>query len=173
MSQSGARTEPWSRLQTIVTSSNVSELNRILEALRKRNVQPALQWAVTNRSKLNAQKSQLELKLHRLQFLNLLSRGATFSEAVEYARQNFQHLAERHEKDVQALMGCLLYMNNGGLQQSPYARFLDNSLWTDICQVSSGPPGSVLSPTFLVTLLQWFHRNTASWDWSLSILGVR
>ncbi|XP_003739539.1 E3 ubiquitin-protein transferase RMND5A isoform X2 [Galendromus occidentalis] len=112
-----------------------SELNTILESLRQRNVQPALQWAAENRTKLSAQRSQLELKLHRLQFLNLLSNGATLAEAVEYARQHFQHLAERHQKEVQALMGCLLYINNGGLQQSPYARFLDNSLWTDIYQV--------------------------------------
>ncbi|XP_022662303.1 protein RMD5 homolog A-like [Varroa jacobsoni] len=117
-----------------------TELNRILDSLRRRDLQPALEWVNLHRERLNAQNSELELKLHRLQFVRLLVGGATSAEVVAYARQHLQQLAERHKKDIQTLMGCLLFTcttDRQALANSPYGHLLDSALWTDICQVFS------------------------------------
>lgn len=58
-------------------------------------------WAQANREKLLEQNSSLEFRLHRLHFIDLLQQGVLKQEeAITYARQNFQHLAEQHEKGV-------------------------------------------------------------------------
>lgn len=117
-----------------------AELNRILDSLRRRDLQPALEWVNLHRERLNAQNSELELKLHRLQFVRLLVGGATSAEVVAYARQHLQQLAERHKKDIQTLMGCLLFTcttDRQALANSPYGHLLDSALWTDICQVEA------------------------------------
>jgi len=112
-----------------------SELNEILDALKKKNVLPALKWVNNNRTELEQQNSLLEFKLHRLQFIEYLNEGlAKQSELIQYARQNFQSLALRHEKEVQSLMGCLIYLKSG-LLQSPYSHLLDPANWIDICDV--------------------------------------
>ncbi|XP_068237559.1 E3 ubiquitin-protein ligase RMND5A-like [Palaemon carinicauda] len=111
------------------------ELNRILAALKDRNLTPALQWAEENRDKLIAQRSTLEFKLHRLAYINLLSQGPSrVPQAIEYARQNFTPFVFQHEKVIQSLMGCLLYVK-GGLANSPYADLLSPHQWTEICDV--------------------------------------
>ena len=65
------------------------ELNSILEALSNRDLQPALDWAARHRGDLNMRgtsvlaqtgsgsslKSSLEMKLHKLQFIELLRTG--------------------------------------------------------------------------------------------------
>ena len=112
-----------------------SELNEILEALKKKNVQPALEWVNNNRLELELQNSALEFKLHRLQFIEYLNHGVNKqSELIEYARKNFQRLALRHEKEVQSLMGSLTYLKTG-LLESPYNHLLDPTNWIDICEI--------------------------------------
>lgn len=112
-----------------------SELNMILDALKRRDLQPALQWAQSNRQKLQDQSSSLEFRLHRLHFIDLLQKGSAMQEeAIVYARQNFQHLALQHEKDIQVLMGSLLYLKQG-VDNSPYSYLLDPIHWAEICDV--------------------------------------
>nr|KAF6349961.1 required for meiotic nuclear division 5-like protein B [Myotis myotis] len=48
------------------------ELNRILEALHKHDLGPALEWAISHRQRLLELNSSLEFKLHRLYFIHLL-----------------------------------------------------------------------------------------------------
>lgn len=112
-----------------------SELNRILDALKRRDLEPALQWAEANRQKLLEQNSSLEFRLHRLHFIDLLQQGILKQEeAISYARKNFQHLAVQHEKDIQVLMGSLLYLKQG-VQNSPYSYLLDPIHWAEICDI--------------------------------------
>ncbi|XP_021948320.1 E3 ubiquitin-protein ligase RMND5A isoform X3 [Folsomia candida] len=108
------------------------ELHRILEALKQQDLTPALDWSADNRDALIAQGSSLEFKLHRLAFLNLVKKGRWYqSAAITYARQNFSQFVKRHEREVQTLMGCLLYVP-AGMEGSPYAHLFDNGLWDDI-----------------------------------------
>ncbi|XP_062480299.1 E3 ubiquitin-protein transferase RMND5A isoform X2 [Pezoporus occidentalis] len=110
------------------------ELNRILEALKVRVLRPALEWAVSNREMLMAQNSSLEFKLHRLYFISLLMGGtANQREALQYAK-NFQPFALNHQKDIQVLMGSLVYLRQG-IENSPYVHLLDANQWADICDI--------------------------------------
>ncbi|XP_064602165.1 E3 ubiquitin-protein ligase RMND5A-like [Liolophura sinensis] len=109
------------------------ELHRILGALKQRDMQPALRWAQLNRNQLLAHGSSLEFKLHRLYFIDLIKQGPSRQrEALMYAR-NFS-LFTSHDKDLQALMGSLLYLRQG-IQNSPYAYLLDPLYWDEICDV--------------------------------------
>ncbi|XP_020377486.1 E3 ubiquitin-protein transferase RMND5B [Rhincodon typus] len=110
------------------------ELNRILEALRMRDLRPALEWAMAKREKLLALNSTLEFKLHRLYFISLLTGGVINQiEALEYAK-NFQPFAQQHQRDIQVLMGSLVYLRHG-VANSPYLHLLDANQWADICDI--------------------------------------
>lgn len=112
-----------------------AELNQVLEGLKKRDVGPALDWVKAHRDELKDRDSALEFKLHRLQFIKFLSQGPEKQkELLEYARKNFQSLAARHEKDMQALMGCLIYLKSG-IGESPYSYLLDPINWSEICDI--------------------------------------
>ncbi|KAK7806588.1 hypothetical protein U0070_017193 [Myodes glareolus] len=91
-------------------------------------------WAVSNREMLIAQNSSLEFKLHRLYFISLLMGGTTNQrEALQYAK-NFQPFALNHQKDIQVLMGSLVYLRQG-IENSPYVHLLDANQWADICDI--------------------------------------
>jgi len=123
------------------------ELNKILEALKNKDLQPALSWAATNREALNSQgtslffwnhdgratveqRSSLELRLHKLNFIELLTKGSRL-EAVKYARTVFPKFVQGNEKEVQSLMGAVMYAGSD-LNNSPYAQFLDPGHWSEI-----------------------------------------
>lgn len=111
------------------------EMNQILDALKKKDLQPALDWAQRHRDTLREQNSTLEFKLHRLQFIEVLAQGPEKQlELIKYAREHLQPLAERHEADFETLMGSLLYLKTG-LQESPYHYLLDSSNWDEICDI--------------------------------------
>ncbi|KAA8589099.1 hypothetical protein FQN60_010444, partial [Etheostoma spectabile] len=110
------------------------ELNRILEALRMQDLRPALEWAVTNRQRLLDLNSSLEFKLHRLYFISLLSGGiGNQMEALQYAR-HFQPFASQHQRDIQILMGSLVYLRHG-IDNSPYRSLLETNQWAEICNI--------------------------------------
>jgi len=110
------------------------ELHRILEALKSRDLQPALNWAQANCDSLCAAGSSLEFKLKRLQFIGLVEQGYDCqAEALIYAR-NFERFAYSHIKEVQTLMGSMLFMKTG-IANSPYKHLLDAIHWVDICDV--------------------------------------
>ncbi|XP_070158716.1 E3 ubiquitin-protein ligase RMND5A isoform X2 [Polyergus mexicanus] len=112
-----------------------TELNYILDCLKQKNLEPALDWAKKHREALLEQNSSLEFKLHRLQFIRLVQQGPSKQrEAILYARQNLTQFVGRYEKEVQSLMGTLLYLPHG-IQSSPYSHLLDPTLWLEIHDV--------------------------------------
>jgi len=107
------------------------KINCILEALKKRDLGPALAWAKENRDRLASTGSTLEFRLHRLQFTELIKQGhAKQSEALAYAK-NFATFATTHAKELQSLMGSLLYLRYG-IENSPYSHLLDPVHWAEI-----------------------------------------
>ncbi|XP_024084599.1 protein RMD5 homolog A [Cimex lectularius] len=109
-----------------------TELNFILERLKHKDLDPALEWAQKHRASLQKQNSSLEFKLHQLRFIGLIEKGtACQNEAVQYARTYLSKFVHTHEKDIQVLMGMLIYLANG-VSRSPYAHLLQPSLWADI-----------------------------------------
>ena len=105
------------------------DMYNILEAIKREDLGPALQWACARRAILEKKGSLLEFKLRKLQFIQLLRVGNT-GDALRYARSNFSTFSSSHMKDVQRLMGSFLYV--GRLEQSPYCDFLDPILWSEI-----------------------------------------
>lgn len=122
------------------------ELNQILEALKAHDLGPALDWVAKNRDALNMwgttllfsqvggrqsvqQKSSLELRLHKLKFVDLLKKGSKM-EAIKYARQNFPSFVYGQEREVQSLMGAVMY-SGSALEQSPYGHLLSPAQWQE------------------------------------------
>ena len=120
------------------------ELNNILEALKERNLEPVLAWVARNREALNRrgttllfsevdgiqsvrQKNSLELRLHKLKFIELLRQGHKM-EAIKYARINFPGFVSGQEREVQSLMGAVMY-SGPALEHSPYGDLLSPGQW--------------------------------------------
>ncbi|GFY86706.1 LisH/CRA/RING-U-box domains-containing protein [Actinidia rufa] len=107
------------------------EMYQILHAMKSRNLEPALKWAATNSDKLKHNGSDLELKLHRLQFVEVLqNRGR--DEALDYARTYLSPFASDHMAEIQKLMACLLWA--GRLDTSPYFEFLSPTHWEKLAK---------------------------------------
>lgn len=105
------------------------EMMEILESLKSRNVEPALNWTLSNRDKLSEHGSKLELKLRRLQFVEIVKKGNR-EDALMYARTHLSHFAQEHVREIQKLMACLLWI--GRLEVSPYADFISDSDWENL-----------------------------------------
>ncbi|KAJ9177448.1 hypothetical protein P3X46_012668 [Hevea brasiliensis] len=114
---------------TIAMRSLFSEMYMIVEAMKDRNLEPALRWAAANSDKLKKNGSDLQLKLHRLQFMEILQNGSR-SEALAYARTNITPFASTHLGEIQKLMGCLLWA--GKLDCSPYSELQSLANWNTI-----------------------------------------
>ncbi|KAK7246676.1 hypothetical protein RIF29_41546 [Crotalaria pallida] len=106
--------------------SQFLEMHQIIEAMKVRNIQPALKWVSANREKLVQIGSHIELKIHRLQFVEVLQNG-TRAEALKYARTYLAPFASLNKDEFQKLMGCLLYA--GRLESSPYSELLSPIHW--------------------------------------------
>lgn len=111
---------------TVAMRSLFSEMYLIVEAMKDRNLEPALKWAAANSDKLKENGSDLQLKLHRLQFVEILQNGSR-SEALTYARTHIAPFASNHLGEIQKLMGCLLW--SGKLDHSPYSELLSPTNW--------------------------------------------
>lgn len=111
--------------------SQFLDLHQIIGAVRVRNLEPALKWACTNREKLKQNSSNLELKLHRLQFVEILQKG-TRTDALNYARAYLTPFASLHMEEIQKLMACLLWV--GRLDSSPYHEITSPTHWDNLSE---------------------------------------
>ena len=75
------------------------------------------------------QNNGLELRLHKLKFVELLRAGERLA-AVQYARQHFPTFVSGQEREVQSLMGAVMY-SGPGLEQSPYSHLLSPANWQE------------------------------------------
>ncbi|KAH6803634.1 LisH/CRA/RING-U-box domains-containing protein [Perilla frutescens var. frutescens] len=118
-------------LEASACKSPFLEMFQILEAMKCRNLEPALSWAGRNHDQLNQNGSDIELKLHRLQFVEILqNRGR--DEALKYARAYLAPFATTHMAVFQKLMACLLWA--GRLDSSPYAELLSSIHWDKLAE---------------------------------------
>ncbi|CAL0309480.1 unnamed protein product [Lupinus luteus] len=106
--------------------SQFLEMHHIIEAMKVRNLQPAQKWVSANREQLVQIGSNLELKIHKLQFVEILQNG-TRADALIYARTYLAPFAALNKDEFQKLMGCLLYA--GRLESSPYSDLMSPIHW--------------------------------------------
>lgn len=110
---------------------NFAEIYKIWETILDHDVNPALAWVTKYSKALESKNSTLEFKLHRLVFIQILSRGiCAQAEAITYARQNFSKLVDRFQKDIQNLMGTLIYLPVG-IENSPYKHLVAPEMWIE------------------------------------------
>ena len=107
------------------------ELNKILEALHNHSTAPALEWCEKNRAALKKKNSYLEFMLHQLNFILLLKEKKTI-EALQYGQKLGQY-ANEHKKQLQRLMGSLLYINE--IEDSVYSDLVSPMHWIEICEL--------------------------------------
>ncbi|TVU47538.1 hypothetical protein EJB05_07142, partial [Eragrostis curvula] len=106
------------------------ELYAILGAMKVRNLEPALSWALKNRDQLLQNCSMLEWMLHELQYLEMLRDESAKLEAIEYAKA---HLApQEYRGHFTKLMGCILWI--GQLEQSPYCELISPERWEKMAE---------------------------------------
>lgn len=102
------------------------EMSHIRQAMKSHNLEPALKWASANCEKLRQNGSDLELKLHRLQYVEILQNHSR-DDALKYARTYLSPFASSHMAEIQKLMACLLWA--GKLDASPYSDLLAPINW--------------------------------------------
>ncbi|WOK91536.1 hypothetical protein Cni_G00227 [Canna indica] len=108
------------------------DMYKILEAMRCRNLEPALSWASKQSEWLMQNGSNLELKLHQLQFVEILQNGSKRQVAINYAKKYLAPFASAHKVEIPKLMGCLLWP--GRLHESPYADFMSPNHWEKLAE---------------------------------------
>ncbi|KAL4312113.1 hypothetical protein GQ457_01G045550 [Hibiscus cannabinus] len=116
--------------ETIAVRSHFLEMYQVLEALKVKDLEPALNWIAVNREKLsqNGSCSSLELKLHRLQFVEIVKKG-TKADALSYARTHLAPLASLHMNEIQKLVVCIIWV--GKLDSCPHAELMAPTLWEE------------------------------------------
>nr|GMD58561.1 protein RMD5 homolog A-like [Ipomoea batatas] len=112
--------------EAAASKSPFLEMYRILEAMRSQNLQPALSWAAANHEKLEQSGSDIEMKLHRQHFVEILQNRCR-DEALDYARTVFPPFGAKYMSEIQKLMACLLWA--GKLDSSPYSDLLSPVHW--------------------------------------------
>ncbi|KAJ8764785.1 hypothetical protein K2173_009188 [Erythroxylum novogranatense] len=111
--------------ETNFIRSQFLEMHQILEAIKVKNLEPALSWVCCNREKLLLSGSNLELKLHSLQFAELLTRGNK-EDALVYARTHLAPFAY-HTKDILKIIVCIAWI--GKLEKCPHSELLAPTHW--------------------------------------------
>lgn len=108
-----------------------AEIFRIWKAIQQHDLSLALDWTSRYSNELIAKNSTLEFKLHRLAFLQIISKGISAQgEAIAYARNNFHKFIDRFEQEIPNLMGCFIYLPSG-IENSPYKHLISPEMWTE------------------------------------------
>ncbi|KAL3621029.1 hypothetical protein CASFOL_035941 [Castilleja foliolosa] len=116
--------------EDISLRARFQELHQMLDAVKRcRDLEPALRWASSNRETLKKIGSDIELKIHKLQFVQF-SQTQTWADAIRYAKIYLSPFASHHMKDIQKLMCSLLWAGN--LDRSPYADLVDPARWAEV-----------------------------------------
>lgn len=104
-----------------VVKSQFEDMYQILEAMKGQNLEPALKWATDNADKLKQNGSDLVLRLHSLQFMEILQNGSK-DEALKYARTYLAPFASDHMDSIKKLVVCILW--TGKLDRAPHYQLL-------------------------------------------------
>lgn len=118
--------------EAAVIKSQFLELHHILSSIKNRNLEPALTWASTNHDKLKENDSDLLLKLHRLQFLEIFQNGSgTHNDALDYAKKHLASYSTTRMPEIKKLIGCVFWVQE---HDSPYTDFFSPTHWDTLAK---------------------------------------
>lgn len=113
------------------SEGSFAEIYKIWKSIQKYDLRPALEWSAKYSNELVEKHSSLEFKLHKLAFLQIVSRGIEAQrEAITYARNNFSKFVDRFGSEIPNLMGTFIYLPNG-IENSPYKHLISPEMWTE------------------------------------------
>ncbi|CAI9286991.1 unnamed protein product [Lactuca saligna] len=108
-----------------------SKMHEILDALKAKNLEPALNWVSVNRRILDPKESNnLEFNLRRLQFLKLLKE--TPSEGINFVKTYLSPLASNHRNEVLNLTVFFFWPEK--IETSPYSDLMSPEKWAAVSQ---------------------------------------
>ncbi|EJD53026.1 hypothetical protein AURDEDRAFT_110825 [Auricularia subglabra TFB-10046 SS5] len=110
------------------------EMHGIVDALRRRDIGPALQWVNDNREFLRGRGSRLEFCLHRSQIMRILLESDPPNQhgAIEYNQTYCGHLRDKYAHELNQLFTCTLYGPLERMRGSPYAFLTEPSIHTNL-----------------------------------------
>ncbi|CAH0478015.1 unnamed protein product [Peronospora belbahrii] len=106
------------------------ELHKILKAIEKHDVQPALDWARKHRKELESLEIDIEFELVRHKYVDILESSSDMMDAVSFANKELPYFHQTHAEEVGVLMSCVLF--KGKLEESPYKTLFNVNRWEDI-----------------------------------------
>jgi len=125
-------------------------IHQIVEELKKHNIEPAIEWAISNQKSLEGIESDLIFVLYQQKFINEVATKGK-EEAIKFARTNFPKFFPKYAPELQRLMGSLLYDK---VPENPrYSDLYDTEQWEkvaahvvhDACKIHNITPQSALS----------------------------
>ncbi|KAJ6901988.1 macrophage erythroblast attacher [Populus alba x Populus x berolinensis] len=87
------------------------ESKRVIDALQKREVAPALAWCADNKSRLKKSKSKFEFQLRLQEYVELV-RAEDHLRAITYARKYLAPWAATHMKEMQRVFAIVAFKSN-------------------------------------------------------------
>ncbi|XP_050212144.1 protein RMD5 homolog [Mercurialis annua] len=117
--------------EAAVLRSQFLELHQILNAIKVKNLDPALKWVSSNREKLEKICSNLELKIHCLQFLEIL-KGGNRVDALKYSKTHLSPFASHHMKELQRVTVSVLWTRK--LENYPHSELLSPIHWENLSE---------------------------------------
>ncbi|KAG1666178.1 hypothetical protein FOA52_012025 [Chlamydomonas sp. UWO 241] len=106
-------------------------MHAVLREIKAKNLQPALAWAAANAERLSPDgtPSSFEFRLQALNFVQLLKEQGR-NAALAYGKRHFGRYQARYMRDIQRLMGCLVYYGRP-LAARQYGDLLSPDAWDD------------------------------------------
>ncbi|CAI2373316.1 unnamed protein product [Moneuplotes crassus] len=103
------------------------EINAIVEALRRKKCQEAIEWCSLYKSKLS---SSLEFELRMQEFIELVKIDSL--KAVEYARDNFSGIGKDNLPKLQRIMGMLSHPTENLMKIPRYMELFSDEKWESL-----------------------------------------
>ncbi|GLT93164.1 hypothetical protein SLE2022_109660 [Rubroshorea leprosula] len=100
-----------SNIQDLVDIDVFQEAKKVIDALRNKEVAPALAWCADNKSRLKKSKSKFEFQLRLQEFIELV-RAENNLRAISYARKHLAPWGATHMKELQRVMATLAFKSN-------------------------------------------------------------
>ncbi|KAH6802944.1 LisH/CRA/RING-U-box domains-containing protein [Perilla frutescens var. frutescens] len=100
-----------SNIQDLVDIDVFLEAKKVIDALQKKEVGPALAWCADNKSRLKKSKSKFEFQLRLQEFIELV-RADNNMRAISYARKYLAPWGATHMKELQRVMATLAFRSN-------------------------------------------------------------